>query len=264
MIANNNIKVSVIVPIYNVEKYLEKCIESIINQSYKNLEIILIDDGSPDNSGVIAEAFARKDNRIKVIHQKNSGVSVARNVGIDASTGEYICFADSDDYLMPDYVEYLLNIAIENDVDISITTEMFDNFTKNQTKDNELEILSPSEATVAILCYRIPIGVYCKLFKKSFLGNEIRFIPELYIGEGFNFNTAAFQQANSIGVGHRKIYYYRRDNPTSATTQFSIDKWENGLTALQIIKKILLSMNPGLITHGNLQTGGLIRMLMMH
>lgn len=234
---NNQIKVSIIVPIYNVGKFLSKCIESIIGQSHKNLEIILVDDGSPDCSGDIADEYATKDKRIKVIHQKNAGVSSARNAGINVATGEYICFADGDDYLMNDYVEYLLNLAIKNNADISLTTEMFGNYQLNQVKKDKVEIYSPERATVSILCYNIPIGVYCKMFKRSFISDKIRFLPNIYIGEGFNFNTTAFQRANIVAVGHRRIYYYRRDNSTSATTKFSIDKWINGLMAIDVIKE---------------------------
>lgn len=237
---NNNVLVSVIVPMYRVEKYLEKCIESICTQTYQNLEIILVDDGSPDRSGEIAEEYAKKDSRIKVIHQENSGVSTARNTGIEASTGEYICFSDSDDYLMPDYVEYLLELALKYNADVSLTTEMFGNFDTEQTQNNATEILSGEDATEAILCYRIPIGVYCKLFRKKLLDQPVRFISDIFIGEGFNFNTAAFQRCTTIVQGHRKIYYYRRDNSESATTRFAIEKWENGLYALEVIRQNLI------------------------
>ena len=97
--------VSVVLPIYNVEKYLNRCIKSVINQSYKNLEIILVDDGSPDNCPTLCDEWAKKDNRIKVIHKKNAGVSSARNTGITKSTGDYICFVDGDDYVMPEYID---------------------------------------------------------------------------------------------------------------------------------------------------------------
>ena len=97
-----NIKVSVILPVYQVEKYLGICIESVINQTYQNLEILLIDDGSTDKSGKICDEYAARDGRIRVIHKENEGVSTARNVGIKQATGDYICFADSDDILEPD------------------------------------------------------------------------------------------------------------------------------------------------------------------
>ncbi|MCR8685715.1 glycosyltransferase family 2 protein, partial [Campylobacter ureolyticus] len=95
------------VPVYNVEKYLKKCIQSIINQTYKNLEIILVDDGSSDNSGKICDEFAQKDNRIKVIHKTNGGLSDARNAGLDGMSGEWVSFVDSDDFISPYYVENL-------------------------------------------------------------------------------------------------------------------------------------------------------------
>ena len=91
-------KISIIVPIYNVEKYIRKCIESIINQTYRNIEIILVDDGSPDNCGKICDEYAKKDSRVKVIHKKNGGLSDARNKGTEVATGEYIMYVDSDDY----------------------------------------------------------------------------------------------------------------------------------------------------------------------
>ena len=240
----DDIKVSVIIPIYNVEKYIEECLESVINQTHTNLEIILIDDGSNDNSGNIADSYALKDSRIKVVHKKNEGVSIARNTGIDIATGEYICFSDADDYLMNDYVEYLLDLITKNDADISLTKEMFTTFHPKENKKDVIEEYSAEKTTFEILIYNIPIGVYCKMFKRSFLGDTIRFLPKLFIGEGFNFNTAAFQRANKVAVGHKKVYYYRRNNPTSATTQFSMKKWDNALYAIQNIKNDLIINSP--------------------
>ena len=112
--------ISVIVPVYNVEKYLHKCIKSILDQTYKNLEIILVNDGSKDNSGMICDEFAKIDSRVKVIHQLNQGASVARNVGIDVSNGDYIGFVDSDDFIEPDMYELLLKNLLKNKVDVSI------------------------------------------------------------------------------------------------------------------------------------------------
>ena len=109
--------ITIVVPVYNVEKYLRKCIDSILNQTYKNLEIILVDDGSPDNCGQICDEYAKKDNRIKVIHKENGGVSQARNVGIDNSNGEFIAFVDPDDYIEKEML-YKLKNNIEN-VDLS-------------------------------------------------------------------------------------------------------------------------------------------------
>ncbi len=114
--------VSVIVPIYNSEKYLRRCLDSIVNQSYKNIEIILIDDGSTDKSGNICDEYAEKDKRIKVVHQKNRGASVARNVGIGNAKGKWITFVDSDDYITADSISYLLNLAKEYNAKMAVAT----------------------------------------------------------------------------------------------------------------------------------------------
>ncbi|EQC89192.1 MULTISPECIES: glycosyltransferase family 2 protein [Lactococcus] len=233
---NKDIKVSVIIPVYNVDSYLSICIDSVMHQTHTNIEIILVNDGSTDTSGNICDDYALKDNRIVVKHCINSGVSSARNIGIETSTGEYICFVDADDYVMDDYVAYLLSLAVNNKAEIALTTKMFGNFDSKQIHDEEVQIWNAEEATEAILCYQVPIGVYCKLFESKFIKKDIRFLTELFIGEGFNFNIMAFQKSINVAVGKKKIYYYRRDNPTSATTKFSEEKWINGLYAIQLIK----------------------------
>lgn len=230
--------VSVIVPIYNVEKYVSKCIESICQQTYQNIEIILVDDGSSDHSGEICDIFAKKDDRIRVVHKGNAGVSEARNSGIEACAGDYVCFVDGDDYVMPDYVSYMLELGIGHDADIVLTTQMFGNFDEIQNSEDHIRVWTGEDAVEAILCYQVPIGCYCKLFKRKLI-ETTRFIPEIFIGEGFNFNVDAFQKSDRVVAGQRKIYYYRRDNPTSAMTKFSIKKCECGLKALEVIKNNL-------------------------
>lgn len=113
-------KISVIVPVYGVEKYLNKCVESIVNQTYQNIEIILIDDGSPDKCPQICDEWAQKDNRIIVIHKSNSGVSESRNMGLERASGDYIGFIDSDDYIDPEMYEKLINAIQKNDSDIAL------------------------------------------------------------------------------------------------------------------------------------------------
>lgn len=115
-----NIKISIIIPVYNVEKYIDKCIQSILCQTFKEFEMILIDDGSPDKCGEICDEYAKKDNRIKVYHQENGGVSAARNLGIRESVGEYICFVDPDDYLMEDYCEKFYNAVKQTGTKLAI------------------------------------------------------------------------------------------------------------------------------------------------
>lgn len=111
--------ISIIIPVYNVEKFIDRCIKSVINQTYTNLEIILVDDGSPDNCGNICEEYANQDSRIKVIHKENGGLSDARNVGINSATGKYITFIDSDDFVELDYIEYLYGLIQKYNVNMS-------------------------------------------------------------------------------------------------------------------------------------------------
>lgn len=231
-----DMKVSIIVPVYNAERFLSICLDSIINQTYKNIEILLIDDGSTDSSLAIMKEYERRDNRIIVVHQENKGVSTTRNNGIERSTGHYVCFADADDILMPDYIDYLLSMSLIHNVDVAVTTEMFTTFGGKQVKRENVSVVQGEEAAKAILYYHIPIGVYCKMFRRDFLGSSIRFIPEVFIGEGFNFNTLAFQKAARVAIGNRKVYCYRRDNAESAMTKFSLEKCKMAIKAIGIIK----------------------------
>ena len=112
--------ISVIVPVYKVEKYLHKCVESILNQKYTEIEIILVDDGSPDGCGAICDEYAKKDSRVKVIHKKNGGLSDARNAGLDISRGKYIAFIDSDDYVAPEFLDALYTALVSADADMSV------------------------------------------------------------------------------------------------------------------------------------------------
>ena len=114
----NNDLISIIVPVYNVEKYIVRCLESILSQTYKNIEVIIVNDGSVDKSGEICERYAKKDNRIKLINKSNGGLSDARNKGIDQANGIYITFVDSDDYISQNYVEILYKLIKENNADI--------------------------------------------------------------------------------------------------------------------------------------------------
>lgn len=113
-------EISVIVPVYKVEKYLNSCVDSILNQSFSDFELILVDDGSPDNCGVICDDYAAKDSRVRVIHQENQGLSCARNTGIDAARGRFLCFVDSDDLVAPDYCRVLYDLLAESTADFSV------------------------------------------------------------------------------------------------------------------------------------------------
>lgn len=216
-------KVSIIIPIYNVEKFLDKLITSLIQQTYKNIEIILVDDGSPDKSGTICDKYAAQDNRIKVIHKENDGVSQARNSGLDEATGEYITFVDGDDWLEPDCIEYFVSLIEATNSDMAFSDKNFSTIDREQVITDSHEIWSAEKTISAFLYPGIPIGCWNKIYRADFLkANNIKFT--MYkSGEGMHFIVTAAQYAKRIGVGHRKVYNYRLDNENSAVSKPSMD-----------------------------------------
>ncbi len=205
--------ISVIVPIYNVEQYLNKCISSIINQTYKNLEIILVDDGSPDNCPFICDDFANKDKRIKVIHKKNGGLSDARNAGIELASGKYLCFVDSDDYIHETFVDILYNNLISSNSDISICgfQKVFENRKSNTLQNNNsyLEIFNNEE--ILSNFYNkgmLFIVAWNKLYKTSlFKSTGIRY-PVGKIHEDEFIAHHVLSKCNRICFCHNPLYFY--------------------------------------------------------
>mgnify|MGYP004636798191 CR=1 FL=1 len=206
--------ISIIVPVYNVEKYLERCIKSIIGQTYKNIEIILVDDGSKDNSAKICDDFMKKDNRIKVIHKKNGGLSDARNAGIEISKGEYIGFIDSDDYIEKDMFETLYNLCKENNAEISMVSyyEYYNGKLIAVRRSEKVEKFDKISALKELLIdTKIQSHACTKLFKK-----------ELFEGMKFPINKSfediattlkLFEKANYVALLEEPKYFYiRRDD----------------------------------------------------
>lgn len=238
---NNKHLISIIIPCYNVERYIEQCVRSIMGQSYKNLEIIAVDDGSPDNSPQILDKLANADCRIKVLHKQNEGVSAARNSGLDVATGDYVVFVDGDDYLAPDYVDYMFKLACRYDSDFVMSQNCYTQKNEPQYFEDRIKKMSPSEATALLISPRVIVGCWNKMFKREFINKfTLSFSTTLFYGEGLTFITKASQLANSVTVGNRKVYYYRRNNETSATSKFNIQKYYNGEKALDNIHKELI------------------------
>jgi glycosyltransferase involved in cell wall biosynthesis len=233
---NSEPLVSVIVPVYNVEKYIKECLDSISNQTYRNIEIIVVDDGTPDNSGKIAEECAHNDKRIKVVHQENSGVSAARNTGLDLANGEYIIFVDSDDYLHPDYSEYMLDLIRFTKSDIAVSLNMYNEYASKQIVSDRFEVYSPAMALQAIYLFRMGVAVWNKIFRRDFIEKfHLRFNTKLWFGEGTSFNVFCFNRAARIGAGLRRVYF-QRNNPESAVRKFKLESWECGFRALEYQK----------------------------
>ena len=209
----------VIMPVYKTEEsHLRKAIESVINQSYRKLEIVLVDDGSPDQCGAICDAYAGTDNRIRVIHKKNGGVSSARNCGLETVTGDYIFFVDSDDTLKGNAIEVLFAIVQKTNADIVICSckHVKEKNDDNAIYDGAYQCLKTVESAEAIknLSYNIhvfdelePTAVWGKLYKKSAVQN-LRFNEKMNVGEDFVFNYFAICKAKVVTYCNLKLYNY--------------------------------------------------------
>lgn len=220
--------ISVIVPVYNVEKYLNKCVESIVNQTYKDLEIILVDDGSPDNCNIICDQWVQKDSRIKVIHKKNGGVSNARNVGLENATGNYIAFVDSDDYVDPKMFEELLNSIICNKSEIAVckafTISLDGKISETTTEITNDFTLDRDEAAL-FLFNAMNNALWNKLFKKALI-DDIRFEAGKTFGEDPYFLVQALSKCSKVSFVSKPLYYYRKNRGSITSTRFSERKFD--------------------------------------
>ncbi len=211
------IKVSVVVPVYKSEKSIDKCIKSIINQTITDIEIILIDDGSPDNSGKICDEYALKDERIKVIHKSNGGVSSARNRGIEEASGEYIVFVDSDDWVEKEYIETLLEIK-EKYADSEsicsykvITSDNETDFSTISFSDNEEVSVIPFNKYMELIVHILAQSPWNKLFKRSVINeSKIRFDESISLGEDIIFCLDYYNKCgkSNIVCVNQALYNY--------------------------------------------------------
>ena len=212
--------ISIVVPVYKVEPYLGRCIRSIIAQTYDNLEIILVDDGSPDQCGAICDRFAQDDPRIKVYHKENGGLSDARNYGVDRADGEYITFVDSDDYVAPNYIGYLYDLLAKHDADIScccmeITSKEILAF------DNAAAIPSEILLTGKKACKELIGGLYdtlvtaCGKLYKSAIVKQYPF-PVGRKHEDEAITCKYYYASNRVAIGNQRLYAYYQ-NPNSIT-----------------------------------------------
>lgn len=204
--------ISVIVPVYKVEAYLEKCVESVRNQTYKNLEIILVDDGSPDSCGQICDSLAKKDGRIRVLHKENGGLSSARNAGIKAATGELIGFVDSDDWIEPEMYEVLCRNLLATESDISICG-MYGGFYKNRENEKEEELynyktVTPHEAIRMAMEFGGYVDMFAwnKLYKKHIF-SQICF-PEGKLYEDTYILVEILDLAKQLVCSSAPLYHY--------------------------------------------------------
>lgn len=234
--------ISLIIPVYKVEHYLHECINSVLNQSYKNIEIILIDDGSPDNCPAICDEYAKKDKRIKVIHKQNAGVSAARNTGLDHANGKYIMFCDSDDYVDSKWCEIFFKTAelnpnywifsnINKIINGEIKKVVFDQQEIADFKNNP-SYYKAFTKTLSGTCYN-------KIYNAQVLKeNNIRFDEDKSMCEDACFDALYFQKCSGVVFIEEPLYYYR-DNASSITHSYQPNLFYSHICAFALRKTIV-------------------------
>lgn len=274
------IKVSIILPIYNVEKYLDRCMDSLLNQTLKDIEIIMVDDGSPDNCPQMCDEYAKKDERVKVIHKKNGGLGYARNSGLEIATGEYVAFVDSDDYVELDAYEKMYTSVKQYESDAVFTgfkIELVPGVWDNVEVEGQKLVLSKEKTFEYALdmIANLPIkkkerehymSVWHSLYKKSIIDvHNLKFVSERDYGcEDLPFQIDFLSKSNSMVILPFVSYYYCL-NDTSLTATFSQDKFERyvRLRTLLINKlgndvDVMLRINRFIIGYGRAQMTNLM------
>ena len=243
-------EISIIVPVYNVEKYIRRCIDSLLAQTFTNIEILLIDDGSPDNSGTICDEYALIDSRVKVIHKTNGGVSSARNAGLDTATGTYIMFCDPDDYVEPTWCARMYDVMARPAEDVFFCTCGF----KRVEADSGqvIDVINPvySNQTICIplqdaLLFIFENSLFCAVWSSIFRTEKIRdiglrFDERLSRSEDTLFTLRYLQAVDGkVGFAHEPLYNYSTGITTSLTHKAHDDFWEIELNWLNELKKLM-------------------------
>lgn len=217
--------ISVLIPVYNVEMYLEECLVNVLNQTYKNIEIVLLNDGSRDSSGLICDKFANKDKRVKVIHTENKGQAHARNTLIDTASGDYYVFVDSDDIITPTYIEDLYKLTQKYKCKIAVT------ILKTFKDGEEIKIVSlPAEEccvdslqAIEWMNYQIKLDTWpvCKIYHKSIFENKKLRYPTYKISEDLALTFVLLLESDSVAYSNKIDYYYRLRNNSTDRQPFS-------------------------------------------
>ncbi|WP_416201264.1 MAG: hypothetical protein ACFWUD_03660 [Thermocaproicibacter melissae] len=243
--------ISVIVPIYNVERYLRKCVDSILHQTYSNLEILLVDDGSPDGCPAICDEYAAQDSRIKVIHKKNGGASDARNAGLKSMNGDFVSFVDGDDFVADDYIQTLYNLLITNGGDIACIQFIHyypdypEKTLPKQIDKMDYEVLNQHDALKKMMYFDgLESGVHCKLYKSS-LFKGIQFPVGRVLGEDLETTYKLFLKSQKIINCYAQKYYYLQRDDSAEHRPFTPSKMDL-LDACTNLRKDVLTVYPDL------------------
>ncbi len=225
---------------------LKNIFTNVFDQLYHNIEIILVNDGSPDKSGKIIDRLAKTDERIKVVHQKNAGVSAARNAGLAAAVGEYVLFIDGDDYVEKEYAQYFFNLINNSNADMAVSLNHFTPYSNRQTRKDNIEVWNNIQVMEAIYVDKINVAVWNKIYKKSIIDKYgIIFHPDIWFGEGMLFNIEYLQHINCIAIGEKKVYH-QVYNPNSAMRNFNLESQFCGLRYLDMQKATWKKKTPQL------------------
>lgn len=227
--------ISLVVPIYKVEKYLKRCIESILNQTYKNLEIILVDDGSPDNCGKMCDEYAKKDERIVVIHKENGGLSSARNAGLERAKGKYVLFVDSDDFLVENGVEIVSKKALEKEYDLICFN--YYNYLENGISYEMDNVSKYADIEYDKKFMLSQLTAWSRAYKISFLKQNNLLFKEKIIYEDLAFVPSLINYTKNIGYVNEFLYYYTiRENSIMTSKVFNINR-DDKFIALETLEK---------------------------
>ena len=239
----NNLLISIIIPVYNVEPYLEKCLDSVIGQTYPNLEIILVNDGSTDNAPAICNKYAKKDSRVKVIHKENGGLSDARNVGIEKSHGKYISFIDSDDWVPKESIGYLHNLLISVDADI-VSGRIKEVFSRKNVKiaagESNYTVYSRHEALTKLMYSHngLTNSVSGKLYNRLLFKHTNFPVGKLY--EDLATTYKIFAKAEKVASVDKIVYYYYQNTDSIMHAKYTTERLQ-GITfaeeELEFMKK---------------------------
>lgn len=214
-------KISVIVPVYNAVRYLHRCVDSILAQTFTDFELLLINDGSKDNSGRICDEFATKDARVRVFHKKNGGVSSARNLGLDNAKGEYIMFVDSDDYMFPQMCELMKTTMEMKKADMVVcgTTETGGGYWR-PVEDKDYTLVLLKENFVELLRTELLSPPWNKIFKHSIIG-KLRFYEDISFGEDLMFNLGYICKCGNVSFIKESPFFHEKDNACSLVVKFN-------------------------------------------
>ena len=237
-IKKNQIKFSIIIPVYNTQDYLTRCLDSILNQTFMQWESIVVDDGSIDNSGIICDKYSKKDNRVKVIHKKNEGVSIARNIGIKEAAGEYILFVDSDDWIERNMLECICENIQKNNSDLILWGySIFNGECLTHGHVPEFEIIRFDELKFIPEWFNSP---WSKAYKRSFLiENGILFPENISLAEDMFFSYICFSEISYICCIKERLYCYFSNRAESACNTLTLKKIKDEINSIKLLEEVL-------------------------